>query len=106
MRIAFGNEEYSLFEDAGSVSIDVSKFERNVKTIVVNVVPLTFEQFASMPGLTLPPEIETLVTVVGLDPAECEYSLSYIDLSLITSANSYTYLCTSQWLILTMEFRL
>ena len=40
-----------------------------------------------MPDLTLPPEIETLV--VGLDPAECEYPLSYIDLPLITSANSY-----------------
>lgn len=87
MRIAFGDEEYSQFEDVGSVSIDVSKFERNVERIVVNVVPLTFDQFASMPDLTLPPEIETLV--VGLDPAECEYSLSYIDLPLITSANSY-----------------
>ena len=87
MRITFGDEEYSQFEDVGSVSIDVSKFERNVERIVANVVPLTFEQFASMPDLTLPPEIETLV--VGLDPAECEYSLSYIDLPLITSANSY-----------------
>ena len=60
MRIAFGDEEYSQFEDVGSVSIDVSKFERNVERIVVNVVPLTFDQFASMPDpvsythLTLP----------------------------------------------------
>ena len=54
--------------------IDVTKLQGNTERIVVNIVPLTFEQFSNTPGLTLPPE---LVPIVGdVDPAECKAELS------------------------------
>lgn len=68
MDLGFGEEDYTQFENLGSVSIDVLKLQGNDERIVVNIVPLTFEEFSNTPGLTLPSEIVPLVA--NVDPAE------------------------------------
>ena len=75
--LGFGEEDYTQFENLGSVSIDVFKLQGNNEQIIVNIIPLTFEQFANTPGLTLPSEIVPLVA--NVDPAEskstcCSYT--------------------------------
>lgn len=67
--LGFGQEDYTQFEDRGSVSVEVTKLESNDDRIVVEIVPLTFDQFANTPGLVLPAELVPLV--VDVDPAEC-----------------------------------
>lgn len=69
MTINFGEEDYTEFENTGSVSVTVAKLEDNVETIVINVVPLTFAQF-SMLNITLPEELQPLVA--STNPAECK----------------------------------
>ena len=68
--LGFGQEDYTQFEDRGSVSIEVTKLQTNNERIVVEIVPLTFNQFANTPGLVLPPELVPIVD--GVDPAECK----------------------------------
>ena len=74
MRINFGEEDYSRFENVGSVSVTVAKLEDNMERIVVNITLLTFGQFANSPDLVLPAELRPLVE--GVDPAECELCFS------------------------------
>ena len=68
--MGFGQEDYTRLEDRGSVTIEVAKLATNNERIVVDITPLTFEEFASTPGLVLPPELVPLVADV--DPAECK----------------------------------
>lgn len=68
--MGFGQEDYTQFEDRGSVEIEVTKLEANNERIVVDIVPLTFDEFAITPGLVLPPELVPIVD--GVDPAECK----------------------------------
>ena len=73
--MGFGQEDYTQFEDRGSVSIEVTKLQTNNERIVVDIVPLTFDQFANTPGLVLPPELVPIVD--GVDPAECKNILEW-----------------------------
>jgi hypothetical protein len=68
--LGFGQEDYTRTEDRGSVEIEVTKRQGNNERIVVDIVPLTFEEFANTPGLVLPPELVPIVA--GVDPAECK----------------------------------
>ena len=68
--LGFGQEDYTQMEDRGSVEIEVIKLDANNERIVVEIVPLTFDEFASTPGLVLPPELVPIVD--GVDPAECK----------------------------------
>lgn len=70
MTINFGEEDYTEFENTGSVSVTVAKLEDNVERIVVNVVPLTFDQFSNLSNVDLPEELQPVV--ISTDPAECE----------------------------------
>ena len=78
--IGFGQEDYSQMEQAGSVSVTVLKLQDNIDRIVLNVIPVTFEQLeANFTSVDLPEEIQQIV--VGVDPAECKrnhYCCSYI----------------------------
>ena len=66
--LGFGQEDYTQFEDRGSVSIEVTKREANNDRIVVDIIPLTFDQFANTPDSVLPAELVPIVD--GVDPAE------------------------------------
>ena len=68
--MGLGQEDYTQFENMGSVSIEVTKLQTNNERIVIDIVPLTFDQFANTPGLVLPPELVPIVD--GVDPAECK----------------------------------
>ena len=68
MQLGFSQEDYTQFEDRGSVSVEVTKLQTNNERIVIDIIPLTFDQFANTPGLVLPAELVPLVD--GLDPAE------------------------------------
>ena len=73
--LGFGQEDYTQMEDRGSVEIEVIKLDANNERIVVEIVPLTFDEFASTPGLVLPPELVPIVD--GVDPAECKILNSF-----------------------------
>ncbi len=68
--LGFGQEDYTQTEDRGSVEIEVTKLQGNNERIVVDIVPLTFDEFANTPGLVLPPELVPIVA--GVNPAECK----------------------------------
>lgn len=66
--MGFGQEDYTQFENLGSVSIEVTKLQGNNEQIIVNIAPLTFAAFANNPNLVLPAELVPIVA--GVDPAE------------------------------------
>lgn len=75
MTINFGEEDYSQFENTGSVTVTVAKLEDNVERIVIQVLPLTFAQFSELPDVALPEELVEVVESV--DPAECKSCMMY-----------------------------
>ena len=74
--MGFGQEDYTQFENMGLISVEVTKLRTNNERIVVNIVPLTFDQFSNTPGLVLPQELVPLVDDV--DPAECKNFNGYL----------------------------
>ena len=82
-QLGFGQEDYTQTENTGSVSIEVTKLGGNVDPIVVNIMALTFDEFATTPGAVLPPEL--VVIVDDVDPAECKLSPLFLILSFSSS---------------------
>ena len=70
MDLGFLEEDYTEMENNGQVTIQVTKLQENTEPIVVNIRPLTFDEFNNDPNLVLPAEIAAIVG--GVDPAECK----------------------------------
>lgn len=68
MRIGFTEVDYYGQEEDGRIGVVVNKQQPNLENIVVNIVPMTYDQFWAS-GLNLPSDLQSRTLP---DPAECE----------------------------------